>query len=39
VSYAGRLGLDVERFAGDLEACLGAKRIAAAGAAPLTSRR
>jgi len=29
IGYAGRLGLDVERFAGDLEACLGAKRIAA----------
>ena len=29
VSYAGRLSLDVERFAGDLEACLRGKRIAA----------
>ena len=29
VGFAGRLGLDVRRFAGDLEACLGAKRIAA----------
>ena len=29
VGYAGRLGLDVERFAGDLEACLGRERIAA----------
>ena len=28
VGYAGRLGLDVERFVGDLAACLGAKRIA-----------
>ena len=29
VGYAERLGLDVERFAGDLEACLRAKHIAA----------
>jgi protein-disulfide isomerase/integrase len=29
LGYAGRLGLDVERFAGDLEACFRAKRIAA----------
>ena len=29
VGYAGRLGLDVQRFAGDLDARLGAKRIAA----------
>src|SRR5918999_1346274 len=29
LGYAGRLGLDVERFAGDLEACLRAERIAA----------
>jgi protein-disulfide isomerase len=29
VGYAGQLGLDVERFASDLDACLGARRIAA----------
>jgi protein-disulfide isomerase len=28
VGYAERLGLDAERFADDLDACLGAKRIA-----------